>query len=85
MIVEPAVHCNDVDCGSVVSSVCYESGVEVTDDFGLFVAKNHLETLPVPDFARADQQKMQGVQKNSRERQNLTTGRQKKLKAKKGL
>jgi hypothetical protein len=33
---------NDVDCGSLVSSVCYESGVEVTDDIGLFVAKNHL-------------------------------------------
>jgi hypothetical protein len=31
-----------VDCGSIVSSVCYESGVEVTDDFSLFVAKNHL-------------------------------------------
>jgi hypothetical protein len=31
-----------MDCGSIVSSVCYESGVEVTDDLGLFVAKNHL-------------------------------------------
>jgi hypothetical protein len=31
-----------MDCGSIVSSVCYESGVEVTDDFGLFVAKDHL-------------------------------------------
>jgi hypothetical protein len=31
-----------VDCGSIVSCVCYESGVEVTDDFDLFVAKNHL-------------------------------------------
>jgi hypothetical protein len=39
VVVEPAVSCNDVDCGSIVSSVCYESGVEVTDDFGLFVAK----------------------------------------------
>jgi hypothetical protein len=27
-----------VDCGFIVSPVCYESG----DDFGLFVAKNHL-------------------------------------------
>jgi hypothetical protein len=35
------VACNDVDCGSIVSSVCYESGVEVTDDFGLFAARNH--------------------------------------------
>jgi hypothetical protein len=42
VVVEPTVACNDVDCGSIVSSVCYESGVEVTDDFGLFVAKNHL-------------------------------------------
>ena len=42
VVVESAVSCNDVDCGSIVSSVCYESGVEVTDDFGLFVAKNHL-------------------------------------------
>ena len=42
VVVEPAVACNDVDCGSIVSSVCYESGVEVTDDFGLFAAKNHL-------------------------------------------
>jgi hypothetical protein len=25
----------------VQSSVCYKSGVEVMDDFGLFVAKNH--------------------------------------------
>jgi hypothetical protein len=31
-----------VDCGSIVSSVCYEGGVEVTDDFCLFVAKDHL-------------------------------------------
>ena len=45
VVVESAVSCNDVDCGSVVSSVCYESGVEVTDDFGLFVAKNHLGML----------------------------------------
>ena len=43
VVVESAVSCNDVDCGSIVSSVCYErSGVEVTDDFGLFAAKNHL-------------------------------------------
>ena len=26
----------------IVTSVSYESGVEVTDDFGLFVAMNHL-------------------------------------------
>jgi hypothetical protein len=45
VVVEPAVTCNDVDCGSIVSSVCYESGVEVTDDFGLFVAKNHLDVF----------------------------------------
>jgi hypothetical protein len=31
-----------VDCGSIVSSVCFESSVEVLDDFGMFVAKNHL-------------------------------------------
>jgi hypothetical protein len=43
VIVEPAVACSDVDCGSIVSSVCYESGVEVTDDFGSFVAKSHFE------------------------------------------
>jgi hypothetical protein len=30
VVVEPAVACNDVDCGSIDSSVCYESGVEVT-------------------------------------------------------
>jgi hypothetical protein len=36
------VSCNDVDSGSTVSSVCYESGVEVTDDFGLLVAKNRI-------------------------------------------
>ena len=45
VVVESAVSCNDVDCGSIVSSVCYESGVEVTDDFGLFVAKNHLDVF----------------------------------------
>ena len=32
VVVEAVVSCNDVDCGSVVSSICYESGVEVTDD-----------------------------------------------------
>ena len=42
VVVVPAVACNDVDCGSMVYSVGYESCVEVTDDFGLFVAKNHL-------------------------------------------
>jgi hypothetical protein len=45
VVVEPTVACNEVDCGSIltlVSSVCYESGFEVTDDFGLFVAKIHL-------------------------------------------
>jgi hypothetical protein len=40
VVVEPAVACNDVDCVSIVSSVCYESGVEAMDNFGSFVAKN---------------------------------------------
>jgi hypothetical protein len=42
VIVQPSMASNDMDCGSLVSSVCYESGVEVTDDLGLFVAKNLL-------------------------------------------
>jgi hypothetical protein len=45
VIVEPGVACNDVDGGSMVSSVCYESDVEVTDYFGLFVAKNNLDVF----------------------------------------
>jgi hypothetical protein len=45
VIVEPAVACNDVDCSSIVSSLCLVSSVEVTDDFGLLVAKNHLEVF----------------------------------------
>jgi hypothetical protein len=47
VVVEPAVACNDVDCGSIIYSLfCfYESGVEVTDGIGLFVARNHLGVL----------------------------------------
>ena len=32
--------CDELDCGSVVSLVIFES-VEITNDFGLFVAENH--------------------------------------------
>ena len=47
MVVEPAMSCNDLDCGSmtIVSSVCYESGVQVGDDFVFLLPRIFLVSL----------------------------------------